>query len=97
MAFSHKEAWEKVDENWRIGIEQIYIQTIQVFEQAGITPIDIAEGKKEEFDPRIHEQVQTEEVAKKEDDNRVCKIIQKGYRKGDQVLRPAKVIIGKFT
>jgi molecular chaperone GrpE len=26
MAFSNKEAWEKVDQNWRIGVEHIYSQ-----------------------------------------------------------------------
>ena len=92
MAFSNKEVWEKVDENWRTGIEQIYAQIIRIFEQAGISVIDTLGV----FDPSIHEQVQTQSVTNKKDNGSVLTIIQKGYQRGDIILRPAKVIIGKF-
>lgn len=92
MAFSNKEAWEKVDKDWRMGVEQIYTQAIQVLKQAGISVIKV-DGV---FDPRIHEQVQIREVDNKKDDGRILSEIQKGYRKGDHILRPAKVVIGKF-
>lgn len=92
MAFSHKEAWERVDKKWRVGIEHIHAQAIQIFLHAGITTIDTVK----EFDPHIHEPVETKEVEDEKDDNRVLTIVQKGYCKGDQVLRPAKVIIGKY-
>ena len=92
MAFSNKESWERVDKDWRTGIEQIYSQITRTFEQAGISVIE-TEG---EFDPNLHEPVKMEEVNKEEEDGHILTTIQKGYQKGDCVLRPARVIIGKF-
>jgi len=92
MAFSNKETWEKVDKDWRVGIEHIFTQTTRIFEQAGISVVNVEEG----FDPNLHEPIKVEEVESEEDDGRILKVIQKGYCKGDTVLRPAKVIIGKY-
>ena len=92
MAFSNKEAWEKVDKDWRTGIEQIYSQITRTFEQAGISVIE-TEG---EFDPNIHEPVKVERVDEEKENGQILTTIQKGYQKGDRVLRTAKVIIGKF-
>ena len=39
MAFANKEAWEKVDENWRRGVEHIYTQLNTIFEEYGAKPI----------------------------------------------------------
>ncbi len=92
MAFSNKEAWEKVDANWRSGIEQIYIQAINIFEQLGVSVINTSDA----FDPQKHETVQTEDVKDEKDEDSILSVAQKGYERGDIVLRPAKVIIGKF-
>ncbi|MEI6478965.1 MAG: nucleotide exchange factor GrpE, partial [bacterium] len=48
MAMSNKETWEKVDKNWRIGVEYIYNHFKQTLEQEGLKEID-PKGKK--FDP----------------------------------------------
>src|SRR3989339_1775374 len=32
MAFANKEAWEKVDKNWRMGVEHIYSDLEKIFE-----------------------------------------------------------------
>jgi molecular chaperone GrpE len=92
MAFSNKELWEKVDSQWRVGIEHIYTQATEIFEKAGISNIE-TEG---EYDPLLHEPMKEEEVSSEKEDGRILKVLQKGYRRGDNVLRPAKVIIGKF-
>ncbi|NQV93396.1 nucleotide exchange factor GrpE [Candidatus Kaiserbacteria bacterium] len=92
MAFSNKELWEKVDKDWRVGIEHIYTQAIRIFESAGISTID-AEGV---LDPHLHEPIQVKEVDAEKDDGHILSVVQKGYIKGELVLRPAKVIIGKF-
>jgi len=39
MAFANREAWEKVDENWRKGVEYIYGQMNTVFEEFGVKPV----------------------------------------------------------
>src|SRR3989338_6958519 len=39
LAFANKEAWEKVDPNWRQGVEHIYSQFSSVFEEYGVKEI----------------------------------------------------------
>src|SRR3989338_5501464 len=56
IAFSNKEVWEKVDLNWRIGIQHIYSQLTGVFEEYGIKEIGL-EG--EDFSPTMHESIET--------------------------------------
>lgn len=94
MAFSNKNAWEKIDHNWRVGIEQIHAQALRVFKEAGISAIDDSGVS---FNPHLHEPVGTETVSERNKDGHVLKVVQKGYRKGERVLRPARVIIGKFN
>ena len=93
MAFANKEAWSKVDENWRKGVEYIYSQMNAVFEEYNVKEI----GKEEEpFDPNIHQSVGTEKTEKKELDHRVAHVIQRGYKLGDRILRPARVNIFEY-
>jgi molecular chaperone GrpE len=88
MAFSNQEAWEKVDENWRRGVEYIYSQMSSVFEEYGVREI----GKEGEvFDPNLHESIDTIETDNKDKDHTIAKVIQKGYKMGERVIRPARV------
>jgi molecular chaperone GrpE len=93
MAFANKEAWEKVDLNWRIGIQHIYSQLYSIFEEYGIKEIG-AEG--ESFDHNIHESLEVVSTDKKEQDHKIAKVIQKGYKLGDRVIRPARVNVYEF-
>ncbi len=93
MAFANREAWEKVDENWRKGVEYIYSQMNGIFEEYGVKPI----GEEEEpFDPNIHQSIDMVETDKKELDHKVANVIQKGYKLGDRVLRPARVNVYEY-
>jgi molecular chaperone GrpE len=93
MAFANKEAWEKVDENWRKGVEYIYSQMNSIFEEYGIKPIG-EEG--EAFDPNIHQSIEIVETDKKELEHKVANIIQKGYKLGERVIRPARVNVYEY-
>src|SRR3989339_1500254 len=55
MAFANKEAWEKVDENWRKGVEYIYTQMNTIFEEYGVKPIG---ELGEVFNPNIHQPIE---------------------------------------
>ncbi len=88
MAFANREAWEKVDENWRRGVEYIYSQMSSVFEEYGVKEIGV-EG--EVFDPNLHESIDTIEASDKTQDHTIAKVIQKGYKMGNRVIRPARV------
>ena len=93
MAFANKEAWEKVDENWRRGVEYIYGQMSTVFEEYGVKPIG-AVGEK--FDPNIHQSMELMSTDKKELDHTVSEIIQKGYKLADRVMRAARVNVYEY-
>ncbi|MFA5778318.1 MAG: nucleotide exchange factor GrpE [Candidatus Paceibacterota bacterium] len=88
MAFANKESWEKVDENWRKGVEYIYSQMNAIFEEYGIKPVG-EEG--ESFDPSIHQSIDMVGTEKKELEHKVATVIQKGYKMGERVIRPARV------
>jgi molecular chaperone GrpE len=93
MAFANKEAWEKVDENWRKGIEYIYSQMNNIFEEYGVKPIGV-EG--ESFDPNFHQSIEMMETKEKEKDHKISQVVQQGYQLGERVLRPAKVNVYEF-
>lgn len=99
MAFANKEAWEKVDPNWRKGVEYIYSQMNAIFEEYGVKPIGVVG---EPFDPNIHESIELMPTDKKNLDHTVSEVIQKGYKLGDlpaqagRVLRPARVNVYEF-
>ena len=88
MAFGNKEAWEKVDANWRKGVEYIYAQMYSVLESRGITEI----GKVgEPVDPRLHVAIEEVPPPSEKEAGTVSEVIQKGYRLHNKVIRPANV------
>ena len=94
MAQGNKEAWEKVDANWRMGIEYIFNQFKTVLEGEGVTQFG---SLGDTFDPTLHESMQSVEVADEKDDEKIIKILQNGYRMNDSILRPARVHTGTKT
>lgn len=54
---------------------------------------DLEQGRRgAQFDPNLHEAT---EVVKGENDNSIVKVLAKGYKMEDRVIRPAKVIVSK--
>lgn len=93
MAMGNTDAWNAVDPNWRMGVEFIYNQLKTVLEGYGVTVIENVGAL---FDPNIHEPVQTVPTDDHSQDDIVQKIIQKGYKTNDKVIRPAKVVVWNF-
>jgi len=54
-----------------------------------------AEG--EPFDPRVHEAVSILPVTSPDQDERVVGVVRPGYTVGDDVLRPAAVVVGRHA
>lgn len=93
MAFANKEAWEKVDDNWRKGVEYIYVQMNTIFEEYGVKSIgEVGES----FDPNIHQSIDVVETDKKEQDHTVANVIQKGYKLGERVIRAVRVNVYEY-
>lgn len=90
MAMSNKEAWEKVDPNWRTGVEYIYGQLMNALGEHNLE----AFGEKGDlFDPVLHEAVSEVETGDKRYDHRIDTVLQQGYRLGDTILRAARVTV----
>lgn len=93
MAFANREAWERVDANWRHGVEYIYSQMNSIFEEYGVKTIgEVGET----FDPNIHHSIESVPTDKKDLDHKVASVIQKGSKLGERVIRPAGVNIYEF-
>ncbi|KKQ87739.1 MAG: Protein GrpE [Parcubacteria group bacterium GW2011_GWF2_38_8] len=93
MAFSNKESWNKVDENWRKGMEYIYIQLNTIFEEYDVKEIGRVG---EDFDPSLHQSMEITQTDKKEDNHKVSAVVQKGYKLGDRVIRVARVNVFEY-
>ncbi len=92
MAMSNKEAWEKVDANWRTGVEYIYQQLMTVLKDRNFTAFG-AVG--ETFDPALHEAVSETETTDALLEHKISAVLQQGYKLGNTVLRAARVSVYK--
>jgi molecular chaperone GrpE len=80
-AEEHEEA--KLEE----GVKLVHRQLEQLLEREGLAPVE-TDGK---FDPHVHEALLTQPSESEE--GSVVEVLQKGYRLGDRVLRPARVVV----
>jgi molecular chaperone GrpE len=80
-AEQHEEA--KLEE----GVKLVHRQLQQLLSKEGIAPVE-TDGK---FDPHVHEALLTQPSESEE--GSVIEVLQKGYRLGDRVLRPARVVV----
>jgi molecular chaperone GrpE len=78
---------EDAHEGWVEGIRLVERKLRTVLESEGVTPI---EAVGQPFDPNLHEAVVHQETTEYPD-NVVIDEVQRGYRLGDRVLRPALV------
>jgi len=69
----------------------IYRQVREALEGAGIEAID---PQGERFDPQLHEALSTA-PAEGVESGQVVQVVQKGYRLGDQLVRPARVVVSE--
>ena len=80
-AEEHEEA--KLEE----GVRLVHRQLAAVLEREGLAEIE-TNGK---FDPHVHEALLSQ--PSEADEGAVVEVLQKGYRLGDRVLRPARVVV----
>ena len=76
-------------EGFAKGMELIFQQLSTALEHAGLEEIP-ALG--EEFDPNVHNAVMTEDSDEHEDGH-ISKVLQKGYKLNDKVVRPSMVAV----
>jgi len=69
------------------GVQLVYRELRDALSREGLAEVE-ADGK---FDPHVHEALLTQPSNREE--GSVLEVLQKGYRLGDRVLRPARVVI----
>jgi molecular chaperone GrpE len=69
------------------GVRLVHRQLASVLEREGLAEIE-ADGK---FDPHVHEALLSQ--PSEAEAGNVIEVLQKGYRLGDRVLRPARVVV----
>ena len=72
------------------GVQLVLRQFQTAFERLDVTPIDAAG---QPFDPNLHEAISQQESDAAP--GTVVQVLQRGYRSGDRLLRPALVVVAK--
>lgn len=90
-AFKNKDAWEKVDKNWRVGVEYIHSQLNNVLTQHGLKVIN---PLGEMYNASRDEAIENIKVEDKAEDGKILEVVQVGYELNGKELRPPKVKVG---
>lgn len=92
MAFEHgKKDADSSETIWKTGLSQIHGQLQSLLAKYKVEEVQ-ALGKA--FNPHEHEALSSQPVTDTSLHDTVVAVLQKGYRQGDVLIRPAKVIIG---
>ena len=75
----------------RAGLEMIQQQFLQALTNVGVEPIDPVGAT---FDPEWHEAMTLQETTEATPDT-VLTVVQRGYRLGERLIRPARVVVAK--
>lgn len=86
------EVTDENGENLKKGVEMVKNSLLAAFKATGIEEIS-ALG--EQFDPNLHQAVQTMPVEEGQEVNEVIQVLQNGYKLHDRVLRPTMVIVAQ--
>jgi molecular chaperone GrpE len=92
-AMKNKEAWAKVDSNWRVGVEYIASQLNQTLENNGLKKVYPLGAP---FDHARDEAIEMLPTEDESQDGVVLEVVQTGYMFGDRLVRPPKVKVGEY-
>lgn len=83
---------ELKDNPWVNGVQLVQRKLNAALEQSGITPISVSPG--DAFDPNIHEAI-THEDSDQFGSEQIIGEVQRGYKLGERILRPALVRVAR--
>jgi molecular chaperone GrpE len=70
-------------------VRLVHRELVEALAREGLVEVE-TDGK---FDPHVHEALLSQ--PSEEEDGAVIEVLQKGYRLGDRVLRPARVVVSQ--
>lgn len=88
--FAHIDPAEIDSKTLHEGVDLVDRKVWKTLEAAGVSRIDQAGVP---FDPNVHEAITTQPAAKPDQDHTVGQVVQPGYKMGDTLLRPARVVV----
>lgn len=91
--YANKEGWERIEKNWRQGMDHLRSQLMSIMKSKGV---EIIESFGKPFDPKDSESIGEINVDTKEKDSIVMEEMRKGYKMHGVVVRPSLVKVGKF-
>jgi len=94
MAFANKEAWEKVDKNWRVGVEYIHSQFIKILAENGLKEMNPIGDK---FNPAFHVAEGHKETKDEKEDGMIVEVKKKGFMLNDRVIVAPSVVVAEFV
>ena len=71
------------------GVRLVHRELVEALAREGLVEVE-TDGQ---FDPHVHEALLSQ--PSEEQDGSVIEVLQKGYRLGDRVLRPARVVVSQ--
>jgi molecular chaperone GrpE len=71
------------------GVRLVHRELVEALAREGLNEVE-TDGQ---FDPHVHEALLSQ--ASEKEDGAVIEVLQKGYRLGDRVLRPARVVVSQ--
>ena len=75
------------------GFDMVYRQMVQALESEGVSEIPCKVG--DAFDHNLHAAMETQEVEDEALVNKITKVVRKGYKIYDRLIKPVTVIVGK--
>ena len=84
MAFANKEAWAKVDPSWRVGVEYIHTQLLQVLSDSGLVEVNPKDAL---FDSKEHTAIGVVPTTDAVLAHKIAEVIQKGYSLNGKLVK----------
>jgi molecular chaperone GrpE len=78
---------EEAKSGWFKGVKMSVLQLQQVMQSEGLEQIE-TDGQ---FDPTLHEAVDTKEGK----DGQILEVVEKGWKLNGKIVKPARVVVGK--
>lgn len=93
-AMKNKEAWEKVDKNWRVGVEYINSQLHKTLSDHGLKVIN---PMGEMYNEKRDEAIENVTVDTKENDGKILEVVSLGYELNGKEIRAPKVKVAHYA